>query len=495
MCIAMTACKKGFLDTHILGKETIETNPDLAEDLVTGAYNSLLLSETWGDQGEIHGFGFLGATNILSDDAEKGSTAGDQAVLNEFENLNMSANNNFINAIWKGHYTGIGRINNALTFIEESKSLTDVKKNQYIGELKFLRAYLYFNMVRFFGDVPKVTRIATSPGDAYSDAAFSTRAPKAEIYNEIILPDMLFASRNLSDNINSGRIHKYVAMGMLSKVYLYLKDYSNAYKYADSVIKSNKYTLENNYASLFREKSFYNSEVIFQVQTGSFNNNNLGVGNYTVCQGPRVGGMGGWDDLGWGFCNPTATLRNAYETGDLRKAATIITIDQSGNHKGTVLWDGFRIPSKDSVENSYYNYKAYASKGAFSYAKPADKDRNKNIYLLRFAEILLIHAEAANEIGKSSEAVNDLNAVRLRAGLPNTGAAGGAALLNAIWQERHVELALEHDRYFDLVRTGQAQQAFLAAGKTFVVGKHEVLPIPAIQITLTGGKLSQNPNY
>src|SRR4029077_19235365 len=138
-----------------------------------------------------------------------------------------------------------------------------------------------------------------------------------------------------------------------------------------------------------------NSESIFEIETGAFNNANLHVANYTVCQGPRVGGLGGWDDLGWGFNDPSLSLINSYETGDVRKDATIIFIDNSGTHKGTVLWDGFRIPSSDSVQNLYYNYKAYTSKTKETYINPADKDRPKNIKILRYADVLLMYAEAA----------------------------------------------------------------------------------------------------
>ena len=220
---------------------------------------------------------------------------------------------------------------------------------------------------------------------------------------------------------------------------------------------------------------------------------------YSACQGIRVGGVGGWNDLGWGFNNPSTTLTNSYEPNDIRKEATIIFIDNSGAHKGTILWDGFRVPSSDSVQNLRYNYKAYSStnwadrskNNMEDYVNPADKDRPKNIKILRYAEVLLMNAESAIHTNQGNPDVS-INKVRQRAGLnPITG-----ATINDVWQERHVELAMEHDRFWDLVRQGRAAQVLTASGKTnFVAGKHELLPIPNSQILLSGNKLEQNPNY
>ncbi|HYE56124.1 MAG TPA: RagB/SusD family nutrient uptake outer membrane protein, partial [Chitinophagaceae bacterium] len=199
-------------------------------------------------------------------------------------------------------------------------------------------------------------------------------------------------------------------------------------------------------------------------------------------------------DLGFGFNSPSADLVSAYEAGDTRRDATIIFVQPTvpaGPNPGTVLWDGFRIPTLDSVENPRYNYKAYHSpfKETPSCNGYLDKDfKPKNIRIMRYAEVLLIYAEAAANIGQPGEATNKLNMVRARANLgPSVGT------IENIWKERRVELAMEHDRFFDLVRTGQA--ATLLAGKGFVPNKHEVFPIPQAQRDLSGGRLSQNPNY
>jgi len=184
---------------------------------------------------------------------------------------------------------------------------------------------------------------------------------------------------------------------------------------------------------------------------------------------------------------------NEYETGDLRREATIITINPAP--RGTVLWDGYRIPSRDSVENDRYNYKAYHSRTAERNCGVNDR-LPKNLRILRLGEILLIHAEAALAIGRNTEALTDINRLRARAGL----AAQTSIDLTKIWHERRVEMAMEQDRFFDIVRqedvlAGRAVQAYTAHGKTFVKGKNEVFPIPQTQIQLSGGVLTQNPMY
>jgi hypothetical protein len=263
------------------------------------------------------------------------------------------------------------------------------------------------------------------------------------------------------------------------------------YDLTDAVITSGRYSLVEDYATIWRQAGDNNSESVFEIQTGSFNNANLNPNLYTVCQGVRQGGVGGWDDLGWGFNIPNTNLINAYEPGDVRKDGTIIFIDDSGTHQGTILWDGFRVPSSDSVENLFYNYKAYTSRELEQYAQPADKNRPKNIRILRYADVLLMHAEAAVRLGQG-DPDEKINLIRDRAELPPKS----GVTLEDVWHERRIELAMEHDRFWDVVRQGNAEAVMHAAGKTnFVAGKHELLPIPISQILLSGNKLTQNPNY
>jgi hypothetical protein len=489
--LSVTSCSDSFLDIPVQGGVTTESDPKLATKLVTGVYNSLMQGDSWGN-GDIHGFAFISVTNIMSDDGDKGSTASDQAVpVGDIDNFTLTPTNKFSETLWSGHYNGIAAANQALNALTTA-AIDPEDRNRLEGEVRFLRAYFYFNLVRMFGRVPLVLRVARDAEDANTDPIFATRAPVEDIY-ESITTDLQFAIDNLPLKSASqvGHASKGAAQALLAKVSMYQGKWEDVFALTDEVISSGQYSLVPDYATLWRQGGDNSVESVFEIQTGEFNNANFKIDNYTVSQGPRVGGSGGWNDLGWGFNNPTTSLISAYEPGDVRKDATIITIDNSGTHAGTVLWDGFRIPSKDSVQNFYYNYKAYTSKESESWANKEDKDRPKNIKILRYGEVLLMYAEAAIETGQGDpdDAINQL---RERAQLdPISG-----VTIDDVWQERRVELAMEHDRFWDLVRQGRAAQVMQASGKTtFVAGKHELLPIPNNEILLSGGSLEQNPGY
>ncbi|MBS1950836.1 MAG: RagB/SusD family nutrient uptake outer membrane protein [Cytophagales bacterium] len=488
--LAVVSCDKNFLDVKVQGGETITTNPNLAQDLVTGVYSSLLQGDSWGN-GDVHGFAFLSATSIASDDADKGSFAADQAATTgQFDTFTLTSTNTFCGTLWSGHYNGIGAANQALKALAVA-AIPAATKNQLKGEVRFLRGYFYFNLVRFYGGVPLVMQVPKDAHDANTNPIYQTRADKAVVYDSIVR-DLNFAISNLPLRSQSsvGHANKGAAQAMLAKVYMYLEQWDSVMSLTNKVIASGQYQLVTDYSVQFKQAGNNSSESVFELETGKFNNSNFGIANVTASQGPRVGGMGGWNDLGWGFNDPSLSLIGAYEPNDLRKNATIIFIDNSGLHKGTRLWDGFRIPSSDSVQNLFYNYKAYTSSVVPSketYATPGDKDRPKNIPVLRYADVLLMNAEAAVHTG--GDAATPLNLVRVRANLLPKG----TVTLADVKQERRVELAMEEDRFWDLVRWGDAPAVLGSLG--FVAGKNELLPIPAAQILLSNGKLTQNPGY
>jgi hypothetical protein len=493
----MLACSSDYLEIPLQAKPTADSDPNYAQNLVVGAYNSLLLGEAFGSEGDAHGLAFVSVTNIMSDDADKGSTASDQAgTVGQMDDFTLTPTNVFVQSLWAGHYNGIAKVNQALVAIDKS-NLSETVKKTLAGEVKFIRAYYYFNLVRLYGACPKIIRVPNSASDANTDPVFQTRASVDDIY-QIIVQDLTEGATNLpiKSQTQVSRINKGAAQALLAKVYMYRKDWQKAFDLSKSVIESGQYALINDYAQIWREKGNNSSESIFEIQTGVFNNSDFGINAYSMFQGPRVGGKGGWTDLGWGFCTPSENLAKAYEESDVRKNATIIFIDNSGKYKGTTLFDGFRIPSADSVENSRYNYKAYHSENPQVEGWLGNRDmKQKNVHILRFADVLLINAEAANEIGNTSLAITQLNRIRQRAGLTATKAAAKDAVKEAIWQERRIELAMEHDRFFDLVRTGRAAKVMQASGKNFKAGVNELIPIPALQIALSGGKLTQNNGY
>lgn len=485
----LTACND-FLDTPPqgqIGEAAVRNDPAAAQSLVTGIYNSM-----W--EGNMHGFSYVGMTNIASDDADKGSSPADGAnSYGTLDNLNPTAGVGNLNDVWATYFRAIARANQALALVPLSPA-EQVVRNRLEGEVRFLRAYFYFNLVRFFGGVPLIN--AVPPVDEINNTALQTRASREQVY-ALITGDLRFAANNLpiKAQTQTGKATKAAAMGMLAKVYLYQKNWQQAYNLTDSIIKNQAgtYELLPNYANIWREAGANGPESLFEVQTGINLACNAAIELYSVCQGPRAGGKRGWSDLGFGFGTPSASLLAEYEPADLRRAATIMFINPAP--LGTVLWDGYRVPSRDSVENDRYNYKSYHSRTAERNCGNNDR-LPKNLRILRLGEILLIHAEAALALGRNADALIDINRLRVRAGLP----AQTTIDLAKIWHERRVELGMEHDRFFDLIRqedvqAGRAVQAFAAHGKTFVKGKSEVFPIPQNQIQLSGGALTQNPGY
>ncbi len=491
----LNACKR-YLDVSPQGQITqaqINADPVSARDLVTGIYNIFYIG---GFDPDIDSFQYVIMTDIASDDADKGSSPNDYGDAMQIDNLSTAASNGVINNVWKGYYQGIARANQALNGLQNAQ-FDATTKNALIGEARFLRAYFYFNLVRFFGGVPLLDHIPAA--SEANNPQFQTRATADAIY-ALIISDLDFAAANLPDKgaTDVGRANKSAAQALEAKVYLYQKNYQKAYDLSQAVISGGKYSLVKDYSLIWREKAVNgdggnnNSESIFEIQAGINKDCSAGINLYTVSQGPRAGGKFGWSDLGFGFNNPSQSLLNEYEAGDKREAGTVIFIHPSPT--GTVLFDGFRVPSQDSVQNSTYSYKAYHSRSAESNCGGNTDRLPKQVRVLRYADVLLIHAEAALQLGKA-DAAADLNPLRARAGL----APRSSFTLNDIWHERRVELAEEHDRFFDLVRQdavqpGRAAAAFTAHGKTWSAAK-ALFPIPQQQIDLSGGLLKQNPGY
>jgi hypothetical protein len=491
------SCQKSFLNVQTT-TPTPSNDPSVANDMVTAAYSSLIFIDPGGGWNyDTHGISFIAATNIMSDDADKGSFAADQPGINDLDNFTENSGNPFVAALWNGYYAGIARTNNALNALSVA-ALDSPMVRRLNGEMRFIRGYYYFNMVRFFGGVPIVLTVPTSPRAADADPTLVTRALATDVYNKVIIPDLQYAINNLplKGQAVTGRITKGAAETMLAKVYMYQQPAN--WKMVDSltrdVINSGQYSLVSDYSSIWKQAGDNNAESIFEIETGEFNNTDAGIPLYSESQGPRNNSANWYNptftydptgDLGWGFCTPTLSLINAYEPNDLRKAATIIFVNQDSS---TTLWDGFVIPLGTGVQAPYYNYKAYHSEKLESFYNNRDR-QEKNVHLLRYAEVLLMSAEAATQIG--GDALTPLNQVRARAGLP----AATVADQNAVWKERRVELAMEHDRFFDIVRQGRAAQVMQAGGKSFIAGINELLPIPGTQIALSGGKLTQNPGY
>lgn len=468
----LSGCSDDFLDVN--PTENKPADPELinndqdATTMIDGIYNIFL---SW----DMSSFAWNGATSIISDDADKGSDPGDTGTDKDvLDNLTYNASTPSFKSIWDYNYAGINRANQALAILPKLDKVTPSLKNRLEGESKFLRAFMYFTLVKGFGGVPIVDHLPI-PGNADDKIMQLTRKTPAEVY-AFIESDLNRAIETLPlkstyTGKDVARVSKGSAYALLAKVNLYQKNWQ---KVVDNCDKVTGYTLVSDYSLQFKKEGEFGSESIFEINgIGGTSSPGFGIGNYSVSQAPR--GAGGW---GWGFNTPTEGLANAYEAGDVRKNATII-------FRGTTLYDGREVAS--TVSNPRYNYKAYSS--AFYNQEFTDT----NLRYLRYAEVLLMKAEALNELGQTAAAIPLLNQVRHRANLGDTPAVSQTDVRKAIYKERRVELAFEHDRWFDIIRTGQAEAAMAADGKTFVVGKHELYPIPSSFLQQAVGYSSQNP--
>ena len=466
-------CSKKFLEEPPRGvslNDLLNNPTDGAQRTIGAVYNKLY---DW----ENHSFPWIGVSSITSDDADKGSSTGDGGGDKlELDGWLISPSNISFNEVWEGNFGGIGRACYALDFL---KNLTITDKERYVGEAKFLRAYFYWNLVRVFGGVPKIDKVMASQADIENA---STRASVSDIYAFIEL-DLREAIAKLPINITNnerGRVSKYAAQAFLAKVLLYQNKWAASKTLCDEIISSNQFSLLNNYAQIWREQGEFGTESIWEINAVA-DNPPKGIQQYTEVQGMRGAGIG---DFGWGFNTPSADLVNVYEPGDLRKAATVLV-------SGSTLWDGFVTSS--TLPNPYYNYKAYTSRTAETFFDRGQS--NKNLRVFRYGEILLIKAEVENELNDTTAAKIALNQIRQRAGLPNIAAISKVNMRNNIYKERRVEMAFEHDRMFDLRRTGRAAAVLQALGKPYISPKHDLFPIPQRQRDLSGGKISQNFGY
>ncbi|MGI8600644.1 MAG: RagB/SusD family nutrient uptake outer membrane protein [Chitinophagaceae bacterium] len=500
--LTVSGCKK-LLDTERQGEYTADNYPYPGgsgpyDQFIFAAYNQLR-------NFNVHVFAFLFATSIRSDDADKGSTPADGGSnATEMDNFPVTPSNGHVNALWTGYYS---LINDCNTTIKEVNTNTDIDasdaiKQQTIGEARFIRGYAYFMLVRLFGRVPLIDTL-------FSDPALQNnilQSSSAELYN-FIENDLNFAVANLPASWDPkfvGRATSGAAQGMLAKVYLTQKKWGLAMNAAQAIMNSGQYGFANSsgnissYDLVFREVGENSRESIFEVQgTASATQPTANGIQYTQVQSVR--GPGEWN-FGWGFNTPSQALADAYEPGDPRRARTIL-FTSTATTPGVTMY-GEVTPV--GLPNPRYNQKVYTDP-AIKAAVGSRSGWWMNIRILRYADVVLMFAEAANEVGGAENiaaAKAALNSVRARARagnagiLPDVTTNDQSELRLAIHHERRIELAMEHDRFFDLVRWGKAQAALHAVGKTnFNENRDILLPIPQVQIDLSQGKLTQNPLY
>lgn len=480
MLLFSSSCKKDFLDVSPQGSVTEALFPQTASDAtlaINAVYGNLLNWNFW--------YGGFPLTEIMSDNARKGSNPGDAARLNLFDAFTFTSTSSDIFPWYSALYEAIKSANVVITKIPDIEMDEDLKA-RYIAEAKYLRALFYFYLVRSFGDVPLVT--TTTP-----DANLG-RTSAEEIYTSLIVPDLLDAMNELPEKSNYsnedlGRATKGAAKSLLAKVYLYRKDFANSALLALEVINSAQYNLEINYADAFSLAGQFGVESVFEAGARPFEEGpKLGGNQFANTQGVR-----GVPNKGWGFNRPTLNLMNAYQGGDLRKDATIIFLGETLDGvliEGDIATEDVTYTDAsetDTLEIECYNQKVWVP------GTTTVDEWGFNIRIMRYAEVLLIAAEAFNENGNTSDALLYLNQIRTRAGLSDFTDTDQEAIRLEILNQRRFELAMEGERFYDLVRTGYADEILGPLG--FTVGKNELFPIPQSEIDLSGGTISQNPGW
>jgi tetratricopeptide (TPR) repeat protein len=376
--------------------------------------------------------------------------------------------NSYLNDNWNHHYQCINRSNAIIGRIGSVNFTSEATKNQYLGEALFLRGLAYFNLVRIYGDVPLVTKEISSE-EAYA----LKKTPADEVYTAIV-SDLTQAGGLLPDSYsgsNAGRAASGAAKSLLGKVYLTRKQYSEAARVLKEVIDGGQYALLPGYADVFRVENANHKESIFEVQ---YKANSQGRGSpFATLFTPRTGNAGillTGQGATQGYNRPTQDMINAYQTGDLRKEASL-----------SATWtDGARV-NNDPYIKKYLSRQSNVSDG------------DANWIVLRYADVLLMYAEALNELGRAGEALPFLNQIRVRAGLASLNGLNQAQMRLALEQERRLELAFEGHRWFDLVRTGRAIAVMNSKG--FSISEKDLLyPLPQSQIDINP-EIKQNTGY
>ncbi|WP_177204915.1 RagB/SusD family nutrient uptake outer membrane protein [Hymenobacter arizonensis] len=513
-----------FLDKEPLGTTTQENlfkDPTNAVQAINAVYDVAAWDQgpKWGDptgQYVAQTYEWMFG-DLMSDDSEKGGGGpSDFLSLIELKSWNIPPSNPPVTTLWVHSFTGIARANTVINNID-SGTIDGALKARLKGEALFLRAYFYFNLVKGFGGVPLFEKSVTP-----TEAPNVTRATIAQTY-AFIEKDLKAAADLLPEKsgypaADNGRATKGAANGYLARVIMYQlgtvngnnHTWQEVYDITSTVINSNQYSLLANYAAIHQEIGENSSESLFEIQ---FATSNDGYGPISVGTTSNIF-QNNRRTFGYGFNNPTQNLVDEFEPNDPRLEVTVI--------KNNDIVLGILNPV-DLTQNAtgYFNRKAAII------APNAPESGPQNIRKMRYADILLMKAEAAARLNRGTEAVALVNQVRQRARnstrppgttlgslayAPANTPAGtlpdlatglsGQALLDAIWHERRVEFGQESLRLWDLIRTGRYMGTLpadvRARALSHVATETSVNPTPLLPISLNDAqswKVPQNPGY
>jgi hypothetical protein len=483
-----TGCEK-FLDR----KPLTATQDDLPggglEGRVLGLYGAIRNSKSEPYIGDgMQNIPYIAMNSFRSDDGEVVADPGATAWHTTYDNFQYTKDDWGAGLYWNKHYVMIGQCNETIA-IADSLPNPDATTPVFEAEAKFFRAYTYFDMVRTFGEIPKIDFKINNPADG--------RIPKssvADIY-QLIIDDLTFAQQYLPTEWIGypGRLTVYAAKSMLAKVLIYRQQWAQALALCEEVIGSGEYTLEPMYYKIYKKEGELGPESIFEIQASKLAQDGDTYWS-RLGQSQGVRGSGTWD-LGWGWNTPTAGLVASYEAGDKRKDATILYSNQFDGGEATGGY-GQTVPNYTNA--LYWNkkvYNRYSDYIAAGQGTPGNEAQNTwiNQRVLRLSDVILLAAEAANEIGGAANQIKArdwVNMIRDRAGLGPIAFVDQATMRAAIKKERRAEFAMEYDRFFDLVRWGDA----ISALAPFYQNKHRYFPIPQAAMD-DNPQLVQNPEW
>jgi hypothetical protein len=487
-----TACKKDWLDVPPIGKlsetDFYKTDED-ATSAIMATYDILqwMYARDWNSS-------YLVKTFPSDESNTGGGDSGDQPPYQELDIFTYSSNNATITAVWQSNYFGIYRANKVINNVLDEN---DYRK-QVIAEAQFLRAYFYMEIVTMFGTGPLILQ-EPAPSE-YAQPFASADAIWAQIETDLKTAMAVLPEKSAYGPGDVFRASKGACQALLGKAYLYQKKWPEAVAEFNKVISSGEYQLQDDFSTLFLQESEYGVESIFEVSYvttegydwGTFQwGGNRAMENNITWQltGPRgdyfqpgESGLIG----GWGFNYPRQSVYDPYiEEGDVvRRPATLLSkadlqaLGGDWTNDEAWGWDGF-IRVK------------YGTRTDETDAPVGELNYGTNLRLIRFADVLLMAAEANFRAGNAGAAAIELNKVRARAGLDAIQPTGDA-MFQAIVKERQMELAFEGVRFLDLIRWGIAKDVLGQFG--YVDGKHNVYPIPADEMR-ANNQAAQNPGY
>lgn len=436
-----------FLQADLKGQYTSESYFNSSDDAIsatTAVYNSLYGSTLW-----IFG-------DVASDDAVKGGNAGDQADINNIDDHSASADNGVLNTYWQNSYETVSRANNVIAWLPAIK-MDDELKNRLIGEAKFLRAYAYFNLINIFGDIP----LKLEPQNR-SETIYVGLSNIATIYSQLE-SDLRWAVEVLPPTYSTeaGRITKGAAHALQAKCQLYQEKYDEALEQIVDLEKLAVYELEENYEELFKAGAEESNEAIFTLRF--IDDDQVSLGNHlNVWFAPSIEG-------GYYFNAPTQEYVDIFDETRV-DGNDDPRLDASIGRDGKP-WFNETIFSADWSEATGYLVKKYNEDMIPGKAKAQSVIP---YHAIRYADILLIKAEALNETNRPNEAVTELNKVRARAGLAPVTQTGTAILREIIRKERRKELGFEFHRFFDQMRWSDQPRFYFPIPQSEIDTNHAI---------------------